>query len=433
MPKKSDKKPSRAELEQRIKELEKENLQLSRDAARTKPPARRVNLRKISGYISLSLASFLLVLSMFVFWLRGTLVNAQTWTNTTTRIVQEDSVRNDLAGYISSRLLDEVDIESVVAEALPPRAEPLAQPISSNIRTQAEHLTNQVLESEEFITLWRTVNREAHSAVVEVLSTAGEAAERGERSGLIVIDDQSIFLNLRPVLDEVKENLRSRGLEFIPEQSVLSDQDVTFEVAEIQNFGAWLLAFGVLNSIGYWLLAFAAAFAALGVWAVGISRAAFYFLSGLTIILSVILIQMTKLGGAAASGAGGAGPGIFSESSIFSIYNIVTEGVVFGLRILAALALLVLFFTYVTSSSRTAVKLRRSVQKFPDAYKDYKALTWLGRNSLLTSMLIGLVAFIILFTTTFSAIWQPTLLIAVFGLAIILVRSIQPGSNSGEE
>ena len=72
--------------------------------------------------------------------------------------------------------------------------------MQSFIRTRIDEFTR----SQRFQDLWTEANRRAHTRIVELLV--------GGRSRRLVLDDDTVYLDLSPAVDRIKTGLQERGL-----------------------------------------------------------------------------------------------------------------------------------------------------------------------------------------------------------------------------
>ncbi len=64
-------------------------------------------------------ASVLVVFSIMATWIRAQIIDTEGWTQTSVRLLQNEKVREVVAGDLSERLLSVVDVQNLAAEKLP--------------------------------------------------------------------------------------------------------------------------------------------------------------------------------------------------------------------------------------------------------------------------------------------------------------------------
>ena len=121
-----------------------------------------------------------------------------------------------MAAEVTTAVLAAVDVKGVTTDLLdtlasqdqvPPRVATalpaLAGPITSGVEGFAQTQVERVLASDEFATLWAKVNRVAHTQVVRLLE--------GDPDGAVTAQDDTVTLNLAPIIERVKQELLNRG------------------------------------------------------------------------------------------------------------------------------------------------------------------------------------------------------------------------------
>src|SRR5215471_5945789 len=88
-------------------------------------------------------ASFLAFISCFAIWANRQLLETDTWTNTSSKLLQNPDIRSQVADYMVQALYSNVDVEAELQQALPPRLKPLAGPAAAGVQEIAIRLANQ--------------------------------------------------------------------------------------------------------------------------------------------------------------------------------------------------------------------------------------------------------------------------------------------------
>jgi len=108
-----------------------------------------------------------------------------------------------VAKRATNRLFQQVDVEAQAKDALPDRAQFLAGPISSGVQTFVEQAATRALATEQFATVWKNANRRAHTLVVKALTDEGKG---------VTIKNDKVVLDLSAEIDEVIKRLDQRGV-----------------------------------------------------------------------------------------------------------------------------------------------------------------------------------------------------------------------------
>lgn len=130
----------------------------------------------------LVVATLLGLVSVFSIWVKRQALETETWTNTSTKLLENDDVNAALSAYLVEALYENVDVEGELAGALPPPAKPLAGPAAAGLRTLAGQLASEALTRPRVQALWSEANRNAHALFLEVIEGGGDtlSTEGGE-------------------------------------------------------------------------------------------------------------------------------------------------------------------------------------------------------------------------------------------------------------
>ena len=130
-------------------------------------------------------------------WAHRTVLDTDTYVSTVAPIASDPAVVAAVSRDVTNQLYEALDPQSVIADALPPKAAFLAGPIATAAKAQVQEAVNRVLSSDQFQQLWEGANRFAHKELVTVL--------RGDNSVLQTTQGQ-VVLNLVPLLDAALQN-----------------------------------------------------------------------------------------------------------------------------------------------------------------------------------------------------------------------------------
>jgi hypothetical protein len=174
------------------------------NARLTAKVARRVRLRTAGAWSLLVLGCGLAVLSLVALWLRTTLLDTDRYVDTVAPIAAQPAVQDAVADRLETAIFTRVDFAALAREALPDRADVIAPAIERGTQGFISDRIEAFTRSDDFQTLWVEANRRAHTRLVELLE--------GGRSGRLVLDDETLLLDLSPAVDRVKTALQERGL-----------------------------------------------------------------------------------------------------------------------------------------------------------------------------------------------------------------------------
>lgn len=194
-------------------------------------------------------ATALLVVGNALFWAGDTLVNNDRYVKTVTPLLQDTAIQAAVAGYTTNKLFENVNVDQVIQNALPPRAAFLAEPLSNQVKTGTDQALKKVLASDKFQAVWARSNGKAHEQFIA-------AIKQSNGDGIIHLQD---------VYDQLSQSLSDTKLSFLAGKS-LPPSVGSIEVVK----ATWVpTARTIINNIG-WIkpvtLIGVAAFSAAAIW-----------------------------------------------------------------------------------------------------------------------------------------------------------------------
>jgi hypothetical protein len=121
------------------------------------------------GLALIVVASLLAFLAAFALWANRQLLDTDNWTDTSTKLLEDDEIRQQLSIFLVDQLYDNVDVNGELRAALPPRAAPLAGPVAGGLREVAQRGADALLERPRTQRAWEQANRRAHKLLIDVV------------------------------------------------------------------------------------------------------------------------------------------------------------------------------------------------------------------------------------------------------------------------
>ncbi len=118
-------------------------------------------------------ASLLAFLAVFAVWVNRQLLETDTWTNTSSKLLEDPEIQTQVSNFMVDSLYANVDVQAELQQALPPRLKPLAGPAAGALRQLALNLANRALENPQVQQLWEDANRQAHQTLLDVVEHGG--------------------------------------------------------------------------------------------------------------------------------------------------------------------------------------------------------------------------------------------------------------------
>lgn len=148
------------------------------------------------------LASVLAFAAILAVWANRQVLNTDNWTRTSTQLLEDRVIRDQLAIYLVDQMYANVDVPGELSGALPERLQPLAAPIAGGLRQLAEQAAREALSRPRAQALWANANREAQLALLTTLE--GDSQVVSDTGGDVVLD-------LSALLEQMQERVGIGG------------------------------------------------------------------------------------------------------------------------------------------------------------------------------------------------------------------------------
>lgn len=125
--------------------------------------------RRGAVYTLIVVASLIGFLAVFAIWANRQLLQTDQWTDTSTKLLENDEIRSQVAATMVDTLYANVDVQTELQSALPPRLQPLAGPAAAGLRELSLRLANQALQRPRVQQLWEDANRAMHTQLINVV------------------------------------------------------------------------------------------------------------------------------------------------------------------------------------------------------------------------------------------------------------------------
>lgn len=178
-------------------------------------------------------ASLLVPVSVVGVWLRTALTDTDRYVETVAPLVRNEAIRQAATDRVTAALTEGVDLETRVADVLPPDAAFLAAPLTAGITNVTRGVVERVIGSEQFAGLWDEANRLAHDQVVGVLTN------RSGEAGVVRID-------LTDVAADAGRRLGDLGLTFLDDAQ---RRPVTLTLVESPEIARVQTAFRIFDTL----------------------------------------------------------------------------------------------------------------------------------------------------------------------------------------
>ena len=177
--------------------LENERLRAELAAGATTTVSRR-RVRRTLAAILAGLTAVLLVLSVVATWTSRTALDTDKFVARVGPVVQDPTVRAALATELGDELVQVLDLQSRITPVLPDNLRFISGPLAAGADNFVRSTVTKFVDSEQFVRLWYTALRVAHTQVVSALT--------GSTKSLQVVDGK-VVINLIPVIGQVVDQL----------------------------------------------------------------------------------------------------------------------------------------------------------------------------------------------------------------------------------
>jgi hypothetical protein len=135
----------------------------------TEPP----RLRRTSIAI-IVLASIIAFFAVFAVWAERQILETDTWTQTSTKVLANHDVQDALDNFLVDALFKQVNVEHQLKKALPDNLQGLAGPAAGGLHELAQRAALQALQSPTFQNIWADANAKAHDAFLQIIEGGNE-------------------------------------------------------------------------------------------------------------------------------------------------------------------------------------------------------------------------------------------------------------------
>ena len=329
----------------------------------TPPPRpRRQRWRSIVATLLIVIGCILAPISVVAVWTKNLVTDTDRYVATVAPLASDPAIQSAIADRITTEIFTKLDVTGITNQAvdalaergLPPlvatQLHALSEPLSNGVESFVRTEVGKVVASEAFANAWTTANRTAHQALVAALT--------GETREGITIENDTVSINLGPIIQEVKQRLIDRGFGLA---SRIPNVNPSFVLVQSDYIAKARGAFNLLNAIGNWLPVVALFFLAIGIYVakghrralvgVGLGLAGGMLVLGLGLALfRTIYLDALPLG-------------VLTRDAAAVFYDTLVRFLRLGLRSVLVFGLIIALAGFLTGRSITAVRARAGLTK----------------------------------------------------------------------
>jgi hypothetical protein len=148
------------------------------------------------------LATLLAFLAIFAVWANRQLLDTDNWTETSSELLEHEEIREQISVFLVDELYANVDVEALLQQVFPPRADPLAGAAAGALRPAAQEGARELLGRPRPQKLWEEANRRAHERLLDVVEGGGDT---------VSTSGGDVTLDLKSLLDSTANRLGVSG------------------------------------------------------------------------------------------------------------------------------------------------------------------------------------------------------------------------------
>lgn len=313
--------------------------------------------RTVLASLLIVIACVLAPLSAIAVWTKNLVTNTDRYVRTVAPLAREPAIQHALADKITAQIFTHVDVQGLYNQAVDGLAKQGLRPNAvTQLRTLAGPVTNgvqgfthtqvaKITSSAAFANAWVRANRQAHAALDKALTGTG--------GGAVTIQDNTVTLDLGPLIHTVKQQLTASGFGLAAK---IPETNASFALFQAEKITKVRGAVNLLNKLGVWLPVIVVLLIALGVYiakshrraligaSLGVAAGMLVLAIGLAIFRSVYL--------------NGVPPDLLPHDAAAALYDTLVRFLRLGLRSVMVLALVIALGAFVTGPSVTAVRAR---------------------------------------------------------------------------
>ena len=252
----------------------------------------RHRLRSLLSAVLITVACVLAPLSVASVWLSSIAGDTDRYVATVAPLAASPAVQQAISARASAAVTQHLDVQSLIEQVAPGDRPALSKalgllggPIDSALGSFVQKQTQAVVSSSWFQTFWSNANRQIHTSLDKALT--------GKGGGLVNLTDNSVVIDLAPLIEQVKQRLVSSGLTVAGK---IPEIHTSITVLDADGIGKAKTGFRLLQLVGDWLPVVAVLLAAAGVLLAGRRRRALVAAAlGAAVAVLVLGLALTVL------------------------------------------------------------------------------------------------------------------------------------------
>ena len=231
------------------------------------------------------LATLIGFVSVMAVWVKRQALETDTWTETSSELLQNEDIRNAVTDFLVTALYDNVDVQGELEKRLPSNLDVLAGPAAGGLRELATRATGRALEQPKVQAVWEDANRTAHERLIALLDDEAE---------FVATTNGVVTLDLSGILDQIASQV-GIGADI---GSKLPPEAADLEIMRADELATAQDAVKLLRTLGWVLTALTLVLYALAIYLAGSRRRETLRAVGFSFVaIGVLVLLVRNLGG----------------------------------------------------------------------------------------------------------------------------------------
>ena len=306
--------------------------------------------RRALPIVLIVLASVIGFLSVFALWAKRQALETDTWTQTSSQLLENEEIRDAIADFIVAEIYANVDVEGQIEKRLPPDIKGLAGPAAGGLRQAATSATQQALQRPKVQQAWENANRIAHQKLLALLDDDLQGASTS--GGVVTLDLRSIAGQIASQVG-ISSNLADK----------LPPDAAEIEILRSDQLEAAQTGVDLLRKLAFWLTAITLLLYALAIYlAKGRRRETLRAVGFAFIVVGILVLFAHRLAGGAVVGAltGTAA----SEGPAQATWDIATSLLVATGQGIVAYGIVIVLAAWLAGPTAAATWVRRGITPY---------------------------------------------------------------------
>jgi hypothetical protein len=306
--------------------------------------------RRALPIVLIVLASVIGFFSVFALWIKRQALETDTWTRTSSKLLENEEIRAAVADFIVAQIYAHVDVQGEIEKRLPPEFKGLAGPAAGGLRQAADSAAREALQQPRVQQAWEKANRVAHEKLIALIDDDLDGAST--KGGVVTLD-------LRTIVGRVSEQVGIGGnlADKLPPNAAEIEILQSDELAEIHA------GVSLLRKLAFWLTAIALILFALAIYlAKGRRRETLRAAGFAFVVVGILVLFAHRIAGGIVVGAltGTAA----SEGPAQATWDIATSLLVATGQAIAAYGIVIVLAAWLAGPSSAATWVRRGITPY---------------------------------------------------------------------